>query len=142
MSSLLATKHHLLVLQRIVDWFFSITISRYKRIVQDTKYQNLKGKHGKLKEKAASLKGTIQEFETVLQSERAQFKELEEALEDHQSQARRRERQLSNDLVLVTQVSLLDAICAVYHLNCTPDRCSLSVSVHGHHTMLTHCAGA
>lgn len=83
----------------------------YSRAVQDTKYQSLKGKHGKLKEKAAALKETIQEFETVLQNERAQYKELEEALEDHQSQAHRRERQLSNDLVLVTQVSMFLSYC-------------------------------
>ena len=40
----------------------------------------------------------------MLQSERAQYRELEETLEEQQSQSRRRERQLSNDLVLVTQV--------------------------------------
>ena len=73
-------------------------------MVQDSKNQSLKGKNGKLKEKAAALKGTIQEFETVLQRERAQYRELEDSLEEHQSHARRRERQLSNDLVLVTQV--------------------------------------
>lgn len=80
--------------------------------VQETKCENLVCKHSKLKEKYAELKAVVPDIETSLHAARGETARLAGALEEQQSSSKRRERQLSSELKLATQVSVTCSIFA------------------------------
>lgn len=72
--------------------------------VQETKCESVVSKHSKVKDKYAELMAVVPDIETSLHAARGETARLAGALEEQQSASKRRERQLSSDLKLATQV--------------------------------------
>lgn len=72
--------------------------------MQETQCESIACKHTKVKDKYTELKAVVSDIETALHAARGETARLAGALEEQQSASKRRERQLSNDLKLATQV--------------------------------------